>query len=120
MLILPPRFFSRPASSSRMDKLSVDLLTCICSFILHYERVKPELAFTHGNIQTTSKAFNKAAQRNLCDFIQSCTSGQWQHPPDRLVNIIFVDALRLKIHGVTQTMALSLRTPPRHRGHIAI
>ena len=103
-----------------MDKLSVDLLTCICSFILHYERVKPELAFTHGNIQTTSKAFNKAAQRNLCDFIQSCTSGQWQHPPDRLVNIIFVDALRLKIHGVTQTMALSLRTPPRHRGHIAI
>ena len=91
--------------------LGNDLADCVTSFLLNYDIINPELAFTHGSVLTSCKLLSSAVQRTLCDYVWKCTSKRWGGAPKGLLNAVFTDALRLKINGVTQRMALAIRVP---------
>lgn len=92
-------------------RLDNDLADYVTSFLLNYDIINPELAFTHGSLLTSCKLLSSTVQRTLCEYIGNCTSKRWGRAPKGFLNAVFTDALRLKINGVTQRMALAIRVP---------
>jgi hypothetical protein len=91
--------------------LSDDLVAHAISFLLDYDEIGPEIAFTHGNLIKTSKTLLCVVTGHLHDYVRECTGGIWPRSPPRLINLLLTDALRLRIDGVSQRMALALGVP---------
>lgn len=93
------------------SSLSEDLVAHVTSFVLHYTVVDPELAVNHGGVALACKLLRRAADNNVHRYIRDITSSRWARAPRNLLNALYTDALRLRINGVTQRMALALRVP---------
>ena len=94
-----------------MNLLSIDIVSHTTSFLVSYEEINPDLAFTYGSMSLASKLWRKAVELNATDFVRNCTSERWVKFPNGLLNVVVTDALRLNISGVTQRMALALGVP---------
>ena len=94
-----------------INSLSDDLVAHVTSFILNYTVIDPELAVNHGGVTLASKLLHRAAEKNVNQYVQDVTSSRWARAPRNLLNALYTDALRLRINGVTQRMALALRIP---------
>lgn len=91
-----------------MDHLSVDSAAHVVSWLLDYTYVTPELGFHHRSLVKACKLLKQAVDINLATYTREATQGRWQSAPQNLLNVVFTDALRLRIECVTRRVALAL------------